>query len=179
MTRIVLVAVLVLLLVLTRGFTRFPAIYYMTGPSMEPAVLAGEYFTTAEPATSLTRGQLVLFRYEDEDGVFHVLRRVAGLPGDTVAMVAGIATVNRVAQRWPFRILEPRAAISPLARQPNLYTWGPVVVGPDSVFLLADVRDVIGWPDSRFLGAVPRAAILRVPRRIVWSPDPSRMRRRL
>jgi hypothetical protein len=29
-------------------------------------------------------------------------------------------------------------------------------VGPDSLFLLSDTRDMIGWPDSRFLGPVPR-----------------------
>lgn len=178
--RILLGAGLLAVALITRGFTRLPAIYYMTGPSMEPTVLAGEYFTTGVPdASRLARGQLVLFRYEDEDGVFHVLRRLAGLPGDTVAMRDGRIVVNGAPQPWPFRIVEPRAAISPLAREPNLYTWGPVVVPPDSLILLADTRDVIGWPDSRFLGPVPRSAIVTAPRRIVWSPRQGRMLRRL
>ena len=176
--RLTLAVMLILMAGLTRGFTRLPAIYYMTGPSMEPTVLAQEYFTTGTPG-ALARGQLVLFRYQDEDGVFHVLRRLAGLPGDTVAMRDGVAVVNGRAQSWPFRIIEPRAAISPLAREPNLYSWGPVVVPPDSVFLLADTRDIIGWPDSRFLGPVPRSVIVAAPRRIVYSPMRSRLLKRL
>jgi signal peptidase I len=130
----------------------------MTGASMEPSVRAHEYFLTTSPPGELRRGMLVIFRYEDEDGVFHVLRRLAALPGDTVAMRDGSAVVNGRVRTWPFRIVEPRARRSPLAKVPDLYTWGPVVVPRDSVFLLADTRDIIGWPDSRFLGPVAVSA---------------------
>ena len=160
----------VAMLVWTRGCTRWPQVYYMTGASMEPSVRAHEYFLTTSPPGPLRPGMLVLFRYEDEDGVFHVLRRIAGLPGDTVAMQDGAALVNGREQPWPFRIVEPRAWRSPLARAGNLYTWGPVVVPRDSVFLLADTRDIIGWPDSRFLGPVAASAVVAVAGRIVWPP---------
>lgn len=168
--RAVLVAAALALLVWTRGCTRWPQIYYMTGASMEPAVRSHEYFLTTSPPGPLRRGMLVLFRYEDEDGVFHVLRRVAGLPGDTVAMRDGIAVVNGRPQPWPYRIVEPNAWRSALARDSNLYAWGPVVVPEDSLFLLADTRDVIGWPDSRFLGPVPAGAVVAEAGRIVWPP---------
>jgi signal peptidase I len=149
----------------------------MTGASMEPAVLAHEYFLTTSPAGALRRGTLVLFRYEDEDGVFHVLRRLAALPGDTVTMRDGVVSVNGVAQPWPFRIVEPRATRSYLARVPSLFTWGPVVVPRDSVWLLADTRDVIGWPDSRFLGPIAVSALVAEAGRIVWPATPSRLLR--
>ena len=168
--RAALVVAALLLLVWTRAFTRWPQVWYMTGPSMEPAVRAHEYFVATSPPGGLRRGELVLFRYEDEDGVFHVLRRVAGLPGDTVAMQDGIALVNGLVRRWPFRIVGPAAWRSPLARVRNLYTWGPLVVPRDSVYLLADTRDVFGWPDSRFLGPVPLSAIEAEAGRIVWPP---------
>jgi signal peptidase I len=152
----------------TRVFTRWPQVYFMTGASMEPAVRAHEYFLTTAPLGRLGRGMLVIFRYEDEDGVFHVLRRLAALPGDTVLMRDGHAIVNGRDDGRAFRILAPAAHRSPLARQGELFTWGPVVVPPDSVFLLADTRDMLGWPDSRFLGPVPIAALEARATRIVW-----------
>jgi hypothetical protein len=34
------------------------------------------------------------------------------------------------------------------------------MVPPDSVVLLSDTRDMLGWPDSRFLGFIPLADIV-------------------
>lgn len=167
------------LLLWTRGFTRWPQIYFMTGPSMEPTVRAREYFAATSPVRAPRRGMLVLFRYEDEDGVFHVLRRVAALPGDTIAMRDGRAIVNGRPADWPFRILVPAASRSALARAGDLYTWPDAVVPPDSVFLLSDTRDIIGWPDSRFLGPVATASLVAEARRIVWSPERGRLYRRI
>ncbi len=152
----------------TRAFTRWPQVYYMTGGSMEPAVRAQEYFVASSPVGRLERGMLVIFRYEDEDGVFHVLRRLAALPGDTIAMRDGRAIVKGRPAPWPFRVMKPDAHRSPLAREGDLLTWGPVAVARDSVFLLADTRDMLGWPDSRFLGPVPVTALEAVATRLVW-----------
>ena len=143
------------LLWVTRFGTRWPSVYYMTGPSMEPTVAAGEHFVAwSPPPAAPRRGDLVLFRFLDEGEEFHVLRRVVALPGDTVAMRRGAVVLNGAPQRWPFRIVEPLAWRSPLAIEPNLYDWGPWVVPRDSVVLLSDTRDIIGWPDSRFVGFV-------------------------
>jgi signal peptidase I len=152
----------------TRLFTVWPQVYFMTGGSMEPAVRAHEYFLTTSPVGRLARGTLVIFRYEDEDGVFHVLRRLAALPGDTILMRDGHAIVNGRDDGRAFRILAPAAHRSPLARGGELFSWGPVPVPRDSVFLLADTRDMLGWPDSRFLGPVPITALEARATRIVW-----------
>ncbi len=152
----------------TRMGTRWPAMYYMTDPSMEPSVRAGEYFVVWTPPGALRRGELVMFRYQDEDGVFHVLRRLAGLPGDTIAMRDGEIAVNGVPQTWRYRIIDARARRSPLARGEDLYSWGPWVVPPDSVVLLSDTRDMLGWPDSRFLGFIPLTEIEGKATRTVW-----------
>jgi signal peptidase I len=151
----------------------------MTGPSMEPTLRQEEYFTATAPAAPLSRGMLVIFRYEDEDGVFHVLRRLAALPGDTIGMQDGRVIVNGWSQPWPFRIVEPAASRSELARTTDLYTWGPIAVPPDSVFLLAETRDIIGWPDSRFLGPVAISAIEARAQHIVWSRERGRLLRAL
>lgn len=162
-----LVAITIALLWITRGATRWPSIYYMTGASMEPTIPAERYFLAWSPPGELSRGDLVIFRYQEGDSVFHVLRRLAALPGDTIAMRGGVAVVNGVPQAWGFRIIEREAWRSAMARDGNLYSWGPWVVPQDSVFLLADTRDIIGWPDSRFLGPIPRADVLAYATRTV------------
>lgn len=158
---LLLVAVLVALAVLTHGFTALPSTYYMTGPSMAPGVAQGAWFLAGPLRAPPRHGQLVLFEHAIDDTLYHVLRRAVGLPGDTLRMVAGGLRVNGTTAPWPARVIEPRAERpldGPLAG--TIYNWGPVVVGPDSVFLLSDTRDMLAWPDSRFLGAVPRARII-------------------
>lgn len=152
----VLLALVVGLIVFTRGFTAFPSTYYMTGESMMPTVGRGDWFLTRPLWGMPERGGLVVMRYTENDSTWHVLRRAVGLPGDTVAMRDGLLWVNGLAPSWSARILVPRAERTlegPV--QGTIYNWGPVVVGPDSVFVLSDTRDMIGWPDSRFLGPIP------------------------
>lgn len=127
---------------------------------MEPTVRTGEYFLVWSPPRRLSRGDLVIFRWEHSDSVFHVLRRLAALPSDTIAMREGTIAINGAPQQWPFRIVARGARRSPLARTDDLYTWGPWVVPPDSVVLLSDTRDMEGWPDSRFLGFIAGADIV-------------------
>ena len=163
LTSAVWVAVAVLIVVFawtTRFGTRWVSVYYMTGASMEPTVKMEQYFLAWNPPGALSRGDLVIFRFEDEDGVFHVLRRLVAFGGDTVSMKAGAAIVNGARQPWAFRIIEPAAWRSALAREPSLYDWGPWIVPAGSIMLLADTRDIIGWPDSRFIGFVSRDEIV-------------------
>ena len=156
-----LVAALVALAVLTRGFTAFPSTYYMTGPSMEPSVGQGAWFLARPLGEEPARGDLVLMEHWIDDTLYHVLRRVVGLSGDTLRMVDGVLRVNERAADWPARIIARRAERTLDGPVPGtIYNWGPVAVGSDSVFLLSDTRDMLGWPDSRFLGAVPRERIV-------------------
>ena len=176
----VALAACVALLWWTRVCTRWPQTYVGSGPSMEPTVRAGEVFSVITPAPELRRGMLVVFRFlHEDDSTYHVLRRVGALPGDTLAMRGGVAVVNGTPMTWTFQILEPRAWRSPLARVPHLYTWGPVVAPRDSVLLLADTRDVLGWPDSRFIGPVAIADVLGAADRMLWTTRPGRLLRRL
>jgi signal peptidase I len=156
-----LAAAVVALAIVTRGFTAFPRTYYMTGPSMEPAVRQGTWFVARPFSGRPAPGDLVLLDHWIDDTLFHILRRAVGLPGDTLLMTAGELRVNGRAAEWPFRVIEPRAE-RPLDGpvRGTIYNWGPVVVGADSVFLLSDTRDMLGWPDSRFLGAVPRERVM-------------------
>lgn len=144
---------MIALAIVTRLGTRWPSIYYMTGPSMEPTIGAGQYFVTWSPAR-IEAGALVIFEFVEADSVFHVLRRVAALPGDTVRMEEGWVVRNGRREPWRFTLGPSGPRSSPLALTGDLLTWGPWVVPRDSVVLLADRRDMLGWPDSRFLGFV-------------------------
>lgn len=166
--RAVLLGLALLLVWVTRFGTRWPQIYYMTGPSMEPTVRQEEFFLVWMPAGELARGELVIFEFQDGDSTFHVLRRVAGLPGDTVSMRAGAVVVNGELQPWPYSGVSLGARRSELALTHDLYDWGPWVVPSDSVLLLSDRRDMLGWPDSRFLGFLSQELIVGKAVRTLW-----------
>ena len=168
--RLLILAGVAALLWAAMAIVGWPQAYVMTGPSMAPTVHAGEYFLATGPVRHLRRGMLVIFRYDDDDGVFHVLRRLAGLPGDTVALENGRAVVNGKPMPWPYRIVAPKAWRSLYVRGENLYTWGPVRVPRDSVLLLSDTRDMLGFPDSRFIGPVAIGAIEAEARWALWVP---------
>ena len=145
---------------LTGGFRGLPATYTMEGRSMEPAVGRGDWFLVRPAPTRLARGGLVLMSFRDQGEEHQVLRRLVGIWSDTLRMADGRLLVNGEEQPWPHRIIEPGAERPlPGTVRGTIYNWGPVVVGPDSVFVLSDVRDMLGWPDSRFLGPIPRSLI--------------------
>ncbi|MGH7700134.1 MAG: signal peptidase I [Gemmatimonadales bacterium] len=151
-----MLATLAALALWTRGCTALPHTYTMTGESMAPTVGRGDWFLARPHDAPPDPGALVIIEHWIDDTLYHVLRRAVGLPGDTLAMRDGRLTVNGLAAPWPMRVVVPaaeRTLDGPI--RGTIYTWGPVAVGPDSVFVLSDTRDMIGWPDSRFFGPIP------------------------
>ena len=174
--------------------------------SMKPSILEGELvfvnklaydlkvpFTTVHLSTwgNPVRGDVVVF-YSPQDGT-RLVKRVIGLPGDTVALRNDVLYLNGLPQQYsstdsaPFRrdIFEdanPVVAIEHLeacdhyvlslpSRQ-ALRNFGPFVVPADQYFMMGDSRD--NSADSRFIGPVPRGEIVgRVPR-VILSFDPLR-----
>jgi signal peptidase I len=174
--------------------------------SMKPSILEGELvlvnklaydlkipFTTRHLSTwgNPVRGDVVVF-FSPTDGI-RLVKRVVGLPGDTIALQNDVLYLNGVPQQYsetdsaPFRreVFEdanPVVSIEHLAAcdhyvmalpgRQALRNFGPLVVPPDHYFMMGDSRD--NSHDSRFIGAIPRDKILgRVPR-VVVSFDPSR-----
>ncbi|MEY2482953.1 MAG: signal peptidase [Verrucomicrobiota bacterium] len=174
--------------------------------SMKPSILEGELvfvnklaydlkvpFTTLHLSTwsNPVRGDVVVF-YSPQDGT-RLVKRVIGLPGDTVALQNDVLYLNGIPQQYsaadaaPFRRdvfedVNPIVAIEHLeacdhyvlslpSRQ-ALRNFGPFVVPADQYFMMGDSRD--NSADSRYIGPVPRAAIVgRVPR-VILSFDPLR-----
>ena len=144
--------------------------------AMAPTILSGDYVLVSRFGVDRVRerNDLVVISVPGSPGVL-VLKRVVGLPGDTVSMSNGVLTRNGVVVAEPFaQLIDSSGAVSeplhqgrpwhlshlvPTSRatsrrtyEPNVRTWGPLVIPNDSLFVLGDNRD--NSYDSRFWGAV-------------------------
>jgi signal peptidase I len=116
------------------------------------------------------RRDIVVFRYP-LDLRTHFIKRVVGVPGDTLAMHDGALVVNGVLQAEPYAIhndvggdpaedefrwqlpYEVHGAAASVEDHPSRNNWGPLVVPQKSYFVLGDNRD--NSSDSRYWGFVP------------------------
>jgi signal peptidase I len=174
--------------------------------SMKPSILEGELvfvnklaydlkvpFTTLHVSTwaNPARGDVVVF-YSPQDGT-RLVKRVVGLPGDTIALRDDVLSVNGVPQEYSaanlapfqhdvFEDAHPVIAVEhldacdhyvmALPGREALRNFGPFTVPQNQYFMLGDSRD--NSADSRYIGPVPRSEIVgRVPR-VILSFDPSR-----
>jgi signal peptidase I len=135
------VETVVLALILFLAIRVFVMNYRVIGHSMEPNVHAGQYlfidkllYGWGEPR----RGDIIVLRPPDAPGEIY-LKRVIGLPAETVQVVAGVVLINGQALEEPW-VLRPFP-------QSN---WGPAKVGDNELFVLGDNRP--GSRDSRYFG---------------------------
>ncbi len=78
-------------------------LFSVPSQAMAPMLMAGDKFIADKRLqTPFARGDVVVFRAVDQPDVLHV-KRIAGLPGDTIALAGGIVTINgkAVAQTDP------------------------------------------------------------------------------
>jgi signal peptidase I len=90
------------------------------------------------------RGDVVIFRYPGDPRKNYV-KRVVGLPGDTVEIRDGILYVNHKALDEPYKLLAAHG------------DYGPVKVRDGYLFVLGDNRDHSN--DSRYWGELPLANV--------------------
>ncbi len=150
--------------------------------AMAPTILRGERLWVApRRGEPVHRGDLVAYRLWDTPFV----KRVVGVPGDTLAMKAGTLSVDghpvvepyaqhagegEISDRrfdWQraFVVASDRATYAP-----TLATWGPLIVPPANYFLLGDNRGETS--DSRYNGFVPDSAVFGRPLTVYFSRDP-------
>ncbi|CAN5538316.1 signal peptidase I [soil metagenome] len=190
------------------------AAYRIPSGSMIPTLLIGDWlfvnkavygphipFTNAHlPSFSEPkRGEVIVFvsPYQaDEaargnDPTPTLVKRMVGMPGDTLYMRAGLLHVNGVAQRQGFGIVSKPSergvqptSYDPLFEwqhkfelkqsrfgaapaQPQLDNWGPLVVPVGHYFMMGDNR--YESKDGRFWGVVPRENIRGRPSFVYYS----------
>jgi signal peptidase I len=134
------------------------------------------------------RGEVVVFEFP-VDPSKNFVKRLVGIPGDTVLMRDGQLLVNGVAEharyvlhsepsgydpagddfKWQRNYLVPVAEASG-SYHPSRNNWGPLVVPPKSYFVLGDNRD--NSLDSRYWGFVPDSLLKGRPLLIYYSYAP-------
>ncbi len=130
------------------------------------------------------RGDIVVFDSKTQEGV-KVVKRLIGMPGDTLEMKQAVLYRNGVAQREPYveHIDSASDPVDPEMRgwqltyllprvdrnryQPSRDNWGPLVVARDSFFVMGDNRD--NSYDSRYWGFVGRNVIRGRPLFVYYS----------
>lgn len=169
--------------------------------SMERTLLVGDFLLVNKlvygaqiPFTDLhlpavrqpARGDVVVFQYPVDPSKNYV-KRLVGLPGDTLAMLDGVLFLNGAAQaesfvlrtepdtdpstddfRWQRNHLIKTAQAS--AAHPSRNNWGPLVVPDRSYFVLGDNRD--NSSDSRYWGFVPDSLVRGQPFIVYYSYAP-------
>ena len=137
------------------------------------------------------RGEILVFDSVEEEGL-KVVKRLIGIPGDTLSMEAGQLYRNSQAVSEPWAIKsDPMANADPMQREqmrawqskylvagvdkatyrPDLNNWGPIVVPADSYFMMGDNRD--GSYDGRYWGFLPRLNVRGRPLLVYYSFDGS------
>jgi signal peptidase I len=144
------------------------------------------------------RGEVVVFvsppqHDQPEDLTPTLVKRLVGVPGDTLFMRAGLLHVNGVPQRqgfaaqnevgdpnevsplfdWQKRVGLPQSRFGPAPAQPTHDDWGPLVVPPAHFFMMGDNR--YNSKDSRYWGFVPRENVRGRPMFVYysWNADDS------
>ena len=137
--------------------------------AMEPTLRAGQEVAVSRsccgpPDGELSRGMLVMYA-RPHDTTQRYIKRVMGLPGDSLAMLRGVLHINGRASD------APTAWFADTSANAARHNWGPLAVPQDSLFVLGDNRD--SSLDSRYWGFLP----VRLVRGRVVDPVPSSLDR--
>lgn len=145
---IVQIAVLALAIILpVRYFLIQP--FVVKGASMEPNFYDSEYLIIDELTFHFrdpVRGEIVVFR-PPQHGDQYYIKRVIGLPGETVEIRNGVITIYNAENPNGFALTE--TYISEVTEGRDRRT-----LGTDEYYVMGDNRDAS--LDSRYFGAVPR-----------------------
>ena len=152
--------------------------------SMEPNLLVGDHllankFVFAPTATGLerallpmraiVRGDVVVFKFP-EDPERDFIKRIIGLPGESIEVRGTQVLVNGTAMAQPFaHFLLPHDPNAPVNDGDLRERYGPVTVPAGHYFAMGDNRD--NSQDSRYWGFLPSHYVKGRALMIYWSFD--------
>jgi signal peptidase I len=121
------------------------------------------------PMRDIHRGDIVVFKYPDEPER-DFIKRVIGLPGDTVELRNKKVFINGQGLDEPYvHFLEPAHDAQEVTSFDVRERYGPVQVPAEHYFVMGDNRD--NSQDSRYWGYLPRGYIKGKALMIYWSFD--------
>ncbi|MEK9176872.1 MAG: signal peptidase I [Patescibacteria group bacterium] len=129
--------------------------FIVRGASMEPTFDNGEYLIVDQLSYRFEtpeRGEVVIFRYPKNPTVFFI-KRVIGLPGETVEITGKRITIRRGVGVEP--IVLDQSFIDP-ERMSSEY--GVYALGDDEYFVMGDNR--LESSDSRTWGPLPKEDLI-------------------
>jgi signal peptidase I len=136
------------------------------GDSMRPTLLPGQRLAVGPLDRPPRRGDLVVVRREPTPSGMEMVKRVVGLPGERVRLVAGRLEVDGVEVAEPYLDGTGEGSLD-------------LRLGEDQYLVLGDHR--AASTDGRDFGPVPAAALTGRVRFAYWPPrrlpDPTRMPR--
>jgi signal peptidase I len=150
--------------------------------SMEPNLLVGDHllvnkFVVGHTASALERavlpikpirrGDIVVFKHP-KDPERDLIKRIIGLPGDTIELQLKQVHVNGKKLDEPYAHFLDYPAASPEETDPRV-RYGPVTVPPGHYFAMGDNRD--NSEDSRYWGFLPLDNVKGKALVIYWSFD--------
>lgn len=141
----------VLIVVPIRVFVAQP--FVVEGASMHPTFESADYLIIDQLSYRFDdpkRGDVIVFRYPNKPSVFYI-KRIIGLPGETIVIERGNATITRT-DGTVFTLEEPYVVAEDATY--NLTS----TLGPDQYFVMGDNRPKSS--DSRSWGPLPREDIM-------------------
>lgn len=133
--------------------------YRIEGHSMEPNFHDGEYLLVNKLAYKLgeySRGDVVVFHYPN-DPSRDFIKRIIGLPGDTVEIHNGTIFVNDQPLEEPYTVV------------PINYERAPILVDADQLYVLGDNRPYSS--DSHQWGLLPTDLVIGKAWVGIWPPS--------
>ncbi len=127
--------------------------------SMQPTLFAGDFIVVNKLAYKLgapNRGDVIIFHYPPDPNREPYIKRVIGLPGETVRVDNGYVYVNDVPMDEPY-----------ISAPPNYQ--GSWIIPKDALFVLGDNRN--SSSDSHSWGTVPLGNVIGKAEVVYWPPD--------
>jgi signal peptidase I len=127
--------------------------FIVSGASMEPTFQTGDYLIVDELSYRLEapkRGEVIIFRYPGDPSKYFI-KRIVGLPGDTVLIEGGSITIKN--KENPTGFIFDQSYIQNLSSDTKTYT-----VGANQYFVMGDNRTASS--DSRSWGNLPENLII-------------------
>ncbi len=132
--------------------------FIVSGASMDPTFKSGEYLIVDQLTYHIEepqRGDVIIFRYPIEPSTFFI-KRIVGLPGETVKAVSGQLTIINKENPEGIKFDDSHVAINHKTSD-NFTT----VLGPKDYFVMGDNRAESS--DSRLWGTLERKYIVGRP----------------